>query len=519
MPRRSHLQSPFVVAVLLVAGCQSIDLETLPEALPLGSDPAPAPKAVSHSFGTDIPDNLLEATEDWYGLYMQSQKIGFLHRTRGPVDQDGESVIELRDEVEIRAMVLGGERSTKIVEILKFEPTPPFRLTHAFSMTEQSGDSKTVTVERTDDGYQAEICDGVGCRPHATDIRRHTLNDALAAEIWVSTRPQPGTTLKTDSLVIGDLKTNQDEMELVAYRETFVDGISIPYVDIRFSDAHYGISGNMRLTESGRLLNGTLAGAFDIRLEPKEVATAIDLSTDLFLLQAVRVDQSLGDPGSLKKMVLELKLNSDIAEADLQIPSSGNQSWVCGTRACRLILDTVPQRSVTADEQEVAEALEATVSYPAELDAVQELAAEVVKGARSTREQVRKLSEFVAGYIVDSYTAEPLSLTDLLEDPRGDCTEHALLFITLARALDIPAREVTGLLYTEHPNQSFGGHAWAEVVLDGEWIEVDPTWDEVPPSAGHIRLGHRLGDTVAAQAALVGKEFRVVSVERAKSRR
>jgi hypothetical protein len=56
----------------------------------------------------------------------------------------------------------------------------------------------------------------------------------------------------------------------------------------------------------------------------------------------------------------------------------------------------------------------------------------------------------------------------------GDCTEHAVLTAALARLYGQPARVVVGIVLisrdTEH--QAFG-HAWAEMLEDGEWVVAD----------------------------------------------
>ena len=77
----------------------------------------------------------------------------------------------------------------------------------------------------------------------------------------------------------------------------------------------------------------------------------------------------------------------------------------------------------------------------------------------------------------------------MLKNSKGDCTEHAILFTTLARAAGIPAREVSGLIYNnEEEKPSFNAHAWAEVAIDGKWIAVDPMWREIKISPIHIKL-------------------------------
>jgi transglutaminase-like putative cysteine protease len=72
----------------------------------------------------------------------------------------------------------------------------------------------------------------------------------------------------------------------------------------------------------------------------------------------------------------------------------------------------------------------------------------------------------------------------VLETRRGDCNEHTVLYVALARALGLPARTAVGLVYV---NGAFFYHAWPEVWL-GEWVAVDPTFGQVPADASHIRF-------------------------------
>ena len=66
--------------------------------------------------------------------------------------------------------------------------------------------------------------------------------------------------------------------------------------------------------------------------------------------------------------------------------------------------------------------------------------------------------------------------------------KNALLFTALARALEIPCRMVIGLVYAGDTLRAFSPHAWNEVVIDGYWIPVDPTWDQTTIDATHLRF-------------------------------
>lgn len=74
------------------------------------------------------------------------------------------------------------------------------------------------------------------------------------------------------------------------------------------------------------------------------------------------------------------------------------------------------------------------------------------------------------------------------DERKGDCTEHAALFVALARAAGLPARNVGGFVYAcseDGSNALFGYHAWAEVWI-GHWVPVDPTVGELGCSARYV---------------------------------
>jgi len=76
------------------------------------------------------------------------------------------------------------------------------------------------------------------------------------------------------------------------------------------------------------------------------------------------------------------------------------------------------------------------------------------------------------------------SAVKVLETRQGDCNEATTLYVALARSTGLPARTVSGLLYL---NGRFYYHAWAEIYLN-DWIAVDPTFDQFPADAAHLRI-------------------------------
>ncbi len=76
------------------------------------------------------------------------------------------------------------------------------------------------------------------------------------------------------------------------------------------------------------------------------------------------------------------------------------------------------------------------------------------------------------------------SAVQVLQTKSGDCNEHTVLYVALARSLGLPSRTAAGVVYLRG---HFYYHAWPEVWL-GEWVAVDPTFGQFPADAAHLRF-------------------------------
>ncbi|RVU07777.1 transglutaminase family protein [Novosphingobium umbonatum] len=64
---------------------------------------------------------------------------------------------------------------------------------------------------------------------------------------------------------------------------------------------------------------------------------------------------------------------------------------------------------------------------------------------------------------------------------KGVCQDYAHIFISVARALGLPARYVSGYLWMEDRPMQDAGHAWAEVHVPGlGWVGFDAANDTCP---------------------------------------
>src|ERR1035437_9828572 len=108
----------------------------------------------------------------------------------------------------------------------------------------------------------------------------------------------------------------------------------------------------------------------------------------------------------------------------------------------------------------------------------------IIGNEPNPRSMVQKINEWVSDSVAKVVTFSVPNALAVLRSRKGDCNEHTQLYVALVRALGIPARVATGLLYV---NGKFYYHAWAEVWL-GEWVAVDPTFGQFPADAAHLRF-------------------------------
>jgi transglutaminase-like putative cysteine protease len=122
---------------------------------------------------------------------------------------------------------------------------------------------------------------------------------------------------------------------------------------------------------------------------------------------------------------------------------------------------------------------------------------------KTDQERVQTLTTWTASWLEDSIE-DGGSAVVALNKKKGNCQTHAKLYTALARAAGIPTRFVSGLVSQD--GASFLYHSWAESLLDGRWIAVDPTFNQVPADPTHLAFfeGNRLAD-LSPLVGVIGK--------------
>lgn len=139
-------------------------------------------------------------------------------------------------------------------------------------------------------------------------------------------------------------------------------------------------------------------------------------------------------------------------------------------------------------------------TYLKPADKIESDAPEIVAQAKTLaantqnqEELAKALAAWTSEWLKDSID-DGGSAVESFKSRSGNCQTHARLYTALARAAAIPTRFVSGLVYMA--DKGFLYHSWAESFIDGRWLSLDPTYNQLPADPTHLKLleGHRPED-------------------------
>lgn len=471
----------------------------------LGADPKPTRLPIREQ---DL-DKLLRT--DFYGVYLLGKKIGWAKVSLSRSDDPKAPAYVSRTEFSAKFVAAGTKTEFQGVETTEFDAKAPHALRAARSRESDGRSVKEITLTRGDKGFDVLIEAAGEKVKKQIPILDYTLADALVSHLWLRQGPKVGDTITSRTLDIDDLRLDDEIRKLTATRATTADGVKVIYHEMEVTVPRKNLSGLERFDEKGeQMLSMKIAGLFEMRLEAEAVAKNTEFSGDLFEMGKVKIDKKLGDEARLTSLVLET-----VGKGEFNLKPGPGQAVTKNPGGTWTIkLGKEHGTPVKATDEEIKENLAENANYPLSHPRVGELAKEAVGDAKTDEEKVKRLVRFVHKYIRPSYTAQPLTVLDLIKSRKGDCTEYALLFTTLARAAGLSAREVGGLVYMGDDEKAFGHHAWNEVVLDGRWVPVDASAGLLEIGPTHLCFGSKLGDGLTNMLATFGKlTFKVVEVK------
>jgi hypothetical protein len=400
----------------------------------------------------------VEAPPQWFGVYLEERKIGHA-RLALRDSRDGEPPSIVAESIMAVALA-GGERRLEIEAARYYDREPPHPLIE-LRVRESSAD-------------------GIGERRLVEPARASAETLATFTTQYLL---EPGAARIGDRFELAELDVDSGRdrrvvAEVAARRSQLSFGVRAEVIELAIRRSGDAVETRTLIASGGKTLRARV-GPFSFRAQDRLAAVG-DIEGLDPSASAVAVDRPLGDPARIVSLEATLK-----SGAAFELPRAAGQSSRPVSGGRRVSVTVGPGEPLRRGAR--AAALEATAEIDHHHPSIALLSRRLAGGDR--RAAVARMVGWVHDNLDKQTSTHLASASQVLAARRGDCTEHTALFVALARAARIPAREVSGLVYGGDEMRGFAWHAWAEVEIDGRWHRVDPSWGETAGNASHIALG------------------------------
>ncbi len=433
---------------------------------------------------------LKQPEEHWYDLTMMGMKIGYMHIYLEKTDYQGEEMIRSRTDMVMQFKGLGNNMK---IEMNRIEYSDSNFMPRYFVLTSnESGEKKVEGKIKDNVAYMKTTLNGQTTESEIA-VPKDTISDTVAVNYLLS----------KDQMKIGEkLNYNTFSFDLLQSINTelsVIDEASLKYQSeekqVYILEQKLDIMGGIT-TRLSVTRDGTMYKSVTDMMGLSMVATKTDRETALDAVEEVdlvlntriiptglkpkpRASRFVGSvqlsKGSLKEAIMtghhqKLTLNSERSGTlSIEIPKVEDENCV----------------DLPVEDPELQTFLLATAFIEAAHPEIRAKAIEILDGEVNSWRASKKLCKWVYKSIRNKKLSGGFnSSLKTLESLSGDCTEHTVLLIALARSVGIPARICAGLVYSK---DAFYYHFWPEVYV-GTWVQMDPTLGQNIADANHIQL-------------------------------
>jgi transglutaminase-like putative cysteine protease len=472
---------------------------------------------VGRSYGPASPTNLATdlarygSTAVWRGVYYRGEKIGFTvsqtTRTEGG--------FELQEDGRLQMLLLGQDTVAKIRTTAYVDTNFTLR-GFEFSLDPGTG---PIVVKGAVSGPSGSgtyrlslaITSGAVTRTEARELREAPVMTLNLSRLLANERLVPGTRHEWTVLDPATLQSSRVSIHvgaraIVRAYDTVVPAFRVE-MDFR------GLKTTSWVTDTGEVVREESAlGLMTVRESPERargLAVPSNIQADLLKAAAVvPITRERIEPRDVRRLTLRLE-GADLPSGDLDGAGQHLEGNVIELTDARLL------KPGPADPG-AAKYLAPEPFLESDDPAIRAEAQHAVRGATTDRDRAERLTRYVNGLLDKKPTVSLPSAREVLRTKVGDCNEHTALFVAMSRSMGVPARIAVGLVYM---HGAFYYHAWPEVyIAEGErlgmWLPVDPTLNQFPADATHLRFARGGLDQQAAILPLIGRlKMTVVDLE------
>jgi len=417
----------------------------------------------------------LRPREEWMGIYWGGEKVGYsvskIKKSRDGYQMDEQAVMDLtvmgtaqRIDTELTSLV------DNAFTLRSFD----FRMISNLFSFKAAG---TVAGNR----LQLELASGAGTKRTAIELEEAPCLAGTLKPLMLSEGLEVGKRLRYS--IFDPVTMASAPVEIVVEGKENLEIRGRTIACYRLGSTFKGITLRSWIDEEGNTMREeSPMGLMLIRESKVDALTGKWRGTkkDFITASAIPVDNPITeDAPSYLRVRLQ---NCNLEGFDL---SSERQVLQADTlEITREDLSALPGCAIPVGGKEMQEYISPTPFIQSADPALRRQADEIIGEERDALRAARLIQQWVYRTIEKKPTLSIPSALDVLKLKVGDCNEHTVLFVALCRAAGIPSKFCAGLVYNQG---SFYYHAWSEVFA-GRWVSADPTLDQLPADATHIRL-------------------------------
>jgi len=420
-----------------------------------------------------VTEEGIKAGDEWFGIYQQGRKIGHAH-TQTRVEGDTYHISE-ESEMDILAL----EQVQRVGTVLNAYTTKTFILKY-FDFTLRSGVS-TMDIKGAVVGKQlvVDIITAGETRKERFPLKEPIYLTPNIRPAVVRLGLEPGKRYRFPLFNPATMST-EDAFVTVESKETLKvgDGEQTVY---KLKESFQGMEATSWITQDGETIKEESPLGYSLLKETKIEALKRDKRGPAVDIIALVKIPSSPIENSSKVTTLKARLSGTTLEG-FEL-AGGRQAWKDGVIEIRSETAIISY-ALPYPGKDLLPDLQATMLVQSDDKNIREQAAKIIGNEKDSREAAKKLNTWVYDAISKQPVVSIPSAVEVLKQKVGDCNEHTTLYAALARAAGIPARMAAGIVYMKN---GFYYHAWPEVWL-GEWTAIDPTFNQFPADATHIRF-------------------------------
>jgi transglutaminase-like putative cysteine protease len=451
--------------------------------------------------------------ELWDAAYLGPSKIGYLHTTIQPIERDGKKLLRTTQE-----LMLTLKRDGQVGQV-RME-----------SGTEEDADGKVVTVFMTQFfGGKNKLVEKGTVEDGGLHITNNTGVDKLVPwndeaiglsrqeRLFQQRKAKPGDqitfhsyepTISSSVTVHATVKDEEEVEVLRVSKEGKVQRVKERLLRVEAKPDEVKIGDQPLKLPAVDIWLGKdlLPRRSSIEMQPfgkivfyrttRAVATAAngalsEPALDILRASMIRLNRPIPDPHETSSILYRIRIKDDdkpetaLAQDDRQkVEKVQGRAFDLRVRAVR-----APQGD--AGEAEVKDEFRRPCYFiDSDNQRVQELAQKSVGKETDPWKKAQAIERWVHLHMQSDNRPDFPIASQIADELRGDCRQHALLTAALCRAAGVPSRTAVGLVYVNRARHGpeMGFHMWTEVWVKGQWLAIDATLGRGSIGAAHIKI-------------------------------